>query len=137
MISKQQGFSLIEVLISFSLIGIGALGLVKLQAYVEQKADFATHSVEALYLAEEKLEWFRTRGASDALSTITPANFDSDLVTGMDASHPFYTLSWSVPEISLSGALKTIEIEAQWQNRFGDSESVKLTTMISKYSEFD
>lgn len=137
MTSKQQGFNLIEVLISFLLIGVGALGLVKLQVYVEQKADFAVHSVEALHLAEKKLEWFRTRGASGALSTITPANFDSDLVTGSDASHPIYTLNWVVASPSLSGALKTIEIETHWQGRLGENESITLTTMISKYSEFD
>ncbi|EEZ00701.1 type 4 fimbrial biogenesis protein PilV [Vibrio sp. RC586] len=38
--NKQRGFSLIEVMISFVLIGIGALGLVKLQAYIEQRADY-------------------------------------------------------------------------------------------------
>ncbi|MGB1280548.1 MAG: type IV pilus modification PilV family protein, partial [Vibrio cyclitrophicus] len=31
MIYKQKGFSLIEVLISFLLIGVGSLGLIKLQ----------------------------------------------------------------------------------------------------------
>lgn len=60
--TKEQGFSLIEVMITFLLIGVSVLGLIKLQAYIEQKADFALHSVEALNLAEQKLEWFRTRG---------------------------------------------------------------------------
>ncbi|MEZ8385270.1 prepilin-type N-terminal cleavage/methylation domain-containing protein, partial [Vibrio splendidus] len=52
MISKHSGFSLIEVLISFLLIGVASLGLVKLQVYAEQKSDFALHSVEALHFAE-------------------------------------------------------------------------------------
>ncbi|MCV5917522.1 prepilin-type N-terminal cleavage/methylation domain-containing protein, partial [Escherichia coli] len=69
MISKQKGFNLLEVLISFLLIGVGALGLTKLNVYLEQESDYAIESIEALRLAENKLEWFRTRGASDALST--------------------------------------------------------------------
>lgn len=137
MIFKQQGFSLIEVMISFVLIGVGALGLVKLQVLVEQKADFAVHSIEALHLAEQKLEWFRSRGASAAISTLTPANFDSDIVNGQDHSHPFYTLSWSVPTVSLSGSLKTIYIESYWYDRQGNKQSVELKTMISQFSEFD
>jgi len=48
---KDQGFSLIEVLITFVLIGIGTLGLIKLQAYIEKQADYAIYSVEALNLA--------------------------------------------------------------------------------------
>ena len=45
MISKQKGFSLIEVLISFLLLGIGALGLTKLQIYMERESDYAIQSI--------------------------------------------------------------------------------------------
>uniref|UniRef100_UPI000D450AE6 type IV pilus modification PilV family protein n=1 Tax=Vibrio vulnificus TaxID=672 RepID=UPI000D450AE6 len=52
MIFKQKGFSLLEVLISFILIGIGALGLTKLQIYIEREADYASQSIQALRLPE-------------------------------------------------------------------------------------
>ena len=136
MIYKQKGFSLIEVLISFLLIGVGSLELIKLQTYVEQKSDFAIHSVEALNLAENKLEWFRTRGASAALSSITPADFATDIVDGMDHSHFKYQLDWTVTN-SLSGALKTVQITSSWEDRYGNNQEIELHTMISKYSEFD
>ncbi|HAS6348786.1 prepilin-type N-terminal cleavage/methylation domain-containing protein [Vibrio sp. IRLE0018] len=132
--SKQRGFSLLEVLISFVLIGFGALGLVKLQVYIEQKADYAIHSIEALNLAEQKLEWFRTRGAT-ASSAIAVANFDSDIGAGSSA-HPPYTVTWSVPNTALSGELKTVHVQTTWQDRFGNNHSVELKTMISKHSEF-
>ncbi|ENM5853803.1 prepilin-type N-terminal cleavage/methylation domain-containing protein [Vibrio mimicus] len=137
--NKQCGFSLIEVMISFVLIGVGALGLVKLQAYIEQRADYAMHSIEALNLAEQKLEWFRTRGASSALPTMPAANFDTNIVSGNDVSHPSYTLSWDVSNASgvLSSALKNIRIEASWMDRHGETQSIELKTMISKHSEFD
>lgn len=137
MISKQKGFSLIEVMIAFLLIGISSLGLVKLHIYVEQRADFALHSIEALHLAENKLEWFRTRGASSAISSMTLADFSADIIDGQDTSHSFYTLRWSVPSVSLSGALKSIDIEASWFDRQGEKQSVKLQTMLSAFSEFD
>lgn len=135
--SKQYGFSLIEIMISFILIGVGALGLVKLQAYIELRADYAMHSIEALNLAEQKLEWFRTRGALSAVPSMPAANFDTNIVSGEDTTHPLYTLSWSVPTATLSGALKTIHMEALWQDRHGKIQSVELKTMISKHSEFD
>lgn len=136
MISNQRGFSLVEVLLSFLLIGVGSLGLVKLQIYTEQKAEYAINSIEALHLAESKLEWFRTRGALTAFSTITPADFTSDIVNGSDASHADFTLNWTVVE-SFSGELKTINIQSSWEDRAGISQSVELMTMVSKYSEFD
>ena len=118
------------------MIGVGALGLIKLQTYVEQKSDFAIQSVEALHLAENKLEGFRTRGASAALSSITPTDFITDIVDGEDHTHVKYQLDWTVTS-RLSGALKTIQMTSTWQDRFGEDQSITLDTMISKYSEFD
>lgn len=135
MISRQQGFSLIEVLISFLLLGIGALGLTKLQVYMERKSEYAIHSIEALRLAENKLEWFRTRGASDALSTISNASFAS-IMTGSSTAGA-YTVEWEVPAATVSGSLKTITITSSWQDRMGETQSVELKTMISQYSEFE
>ena len=135
MIAKQQAFSLIEVLIVFLIIGVGALGLTKLQIYMERESDYATQSMEALRLAENQLEWFRTRGASDAMSTISTASFDL-IATGSSAVGA-YTLEWEVPVATVSGSLKTIVIKSSWQDRMGETQSIRLKTMISRYSEFD
>ena len=135
--TKEQGFSLVEVMITFLLIGVSVLGLIKLQSYIEQRADFALHSIEALNLAEQKLEWFRTRGALSSDSSFAVASYDSDIVSGAEQIGSFYTLTWSVSEPnSLSGSLKTIDIEASWLDRHGNKHAVNLQTMISRFSEF-
>ncbi|WP_335928236.1 type IV pilus modification PilV family protein [Vibrio parahaemolyticus] len=135
MISKQKGFNLLEVLISFLLIGVGALGLTKLNVYLERESEYAIKSIEALRLAENQLEWFRTRGASDALSTISTASFAS-IATGSSATGA-YTVEWVVPSVTVSGSLKTITITTSWKDRVGQTQSVQLKTMISQYSEFE
>lgn len=135
MISRQQGFSLIEVLISFLVLGIGSLGLTKLQIYMERKSEYAIHNIEALRLAENQLEWFRTRGASDALSTISCASFAS-IMTGSSAAGS-YIVEWEVPAATVSGSLKTITITSSWKDRVGETQSIELKTMISRYSEFE
>ncbi len=133
--TKQSGFSLIEVLISFLLIGIASLGLIKLQINVEQQADYAKHSIKALNLAEQKLEWFRTRGASAATSAMPVSDFDA-IVTGSTVVGA-YTLQWQVPAATISGSLKTITVTTSWQDRIGQTQSIQLKTMLSRYSEFD
>ncbi|AVH26865.1 type IV pilus modification PilV family protein [Vibrio diabolicus] len=135
MISKQKGFNLLEVLISFLLIGVGALGLTKLNVYLERESEYAIKSIEALRLAENQLEWFRTRGASEAMSTITPANFAS-IATGSSVTGS-YVVEWEVPAATVSGTLKTITITSSWKDRIGETRSVQLKTMISQYSEFE
>lgn len=136
--TKQQGFSFIEVLISFLLIGIASLALVKLQTYIEQRADFAVKSSQALNLAEQKLEWFRARGASSAMSTISVPTFAS-ISSGSDSvTHSPYTLTWtvSIPSASLSSSLKSISVKTSWSDRLGEEQSITLKTMLSSHSEF-
>ncbi|MGO2343635.1 type IV pilus modification PilV family protein [Vibrio litoralis] len=131
MISKQQGFSLIEVLITFIILIVGIMGLIKLQTYMERQADYAENSIKALHLAETKLEFFRSRSVSGADGTL----LFSTISSGSDVSG-VYTTKWVVND-SLSGALKTIEIETGWDTRWNERQSVALKTMISKYNEFD
>ncbi|CAE6954922.1 type IV pilus modification protein PilV [Vibrio sp. B1REV9] len=135
MTSKQQGISLIEVLMTFLLIGVGALGLIKWQAYMEREADYAINSINALRAAENQLEWFHTRGASGALSTIPVVHFDS-IATGSNSIGPYH-VQWNVSSPTGSASLKTIVITSSWQDRMGRTKSIKLETKITRYSEFD
>ncbi|NOH79004.1 type IV pilin [Vibrio sp. RE86] len=137
--SKQSGFSFIEVLIAFLLIGVASLGLVKMQSFVEQRADFAVKSNQAMNIAEQKLEWFRTRGASSAMSSMAVSEF-STIVDGQDlTSHAPYSLTWQVasPSSTLSSSLKSISVNVEWPDRLGESQSLTLETMLSSHSEFD
>ncbi|WP_104401935.1 type IV pilus modification PilV family protein [Vibrio penaeicida] len=136
MISKKhQGFSLIEVMIAFLIFGVGVLGLVKLQTFMEHKSEHAMRSLEALYLAESKLEYFRQRSVSGANGTIT---FDS-IQSGTEVKSGGYTLTWTVsqPTGSISSAVKIITVEGEWKNRLNANQKVSLKTMVSSYNEFD
>ena len=149
MTSNQSGFSLLEVLISFLLVGVAALGMVKLQTYTEQKADYAIQSVEALHFAERQLEYYRTRAnnVSGAVGLIRFSEFhqsnhclntgSSNPLSGLSGSE--YSLSCSVENAdgALSSALRNITITVVWQDRMSQTQRITLKTMLSKYSEFD
>ncbi|WP_159738700.1 type IV pilus modification PilV family protein [Vibrio atypicus] len=141
MICKQQGMSLIEVLIAFVMIGIAALGLVKLQSVSESKADYAALSIEALYKAEEKLEHFTQRGMSSAAGSYSYADISGDSCNGTTIcsvkSTGFKTECRVTPFSGLSNAVSVVTVEVCWWDRFGDKQSVKLSSAISKYSELD
>lgn len=134
---KQSGFSLIEVMITFALIGISAIGIIKLQAYMEQRADYALHSIKALNLAEQRLEWFRTRGSIAFDPDVNATDYQTNISSFVCTDDPFYTVKWMVNEPGLGGTVKDIDIEVFWFDRRGDKQSIMLQTMISKYSEFD
>ncbi|CAH6814372.1 Type IV fimbrial biogenesis protein PilV [Vibrio chagasii] len=149
MISKNSGFSLLEVLISFLLIGVASLGLVKLQVYAEQKSDHALQSVEALHFAERQMEYYRTRAlnVSRAVGLIPFEELNqssyclniasSDPLSGLSGSAYSMTCEVTNANGALSGALKNITVTIAWQDRMNRAQSIYLETMLSKYSEFD
>jgi type IV pilus assembly protein PilV len=135
-ISKQRGFSLLEVSIALSLIAVGALGLLKMQVFIEQRALYSHQSLEAMSLAQSKMDWFRNHG--DAMvsdPSFVMANFDADVVNGQDDSHSVYFLQWKVVNVALHGNVKTVLITAHWNNPFGPQE-VGLKSQISRFSEY-
>jgi type IV pilus assembly protein PilV len=148
-ISKNSGFSLLEVLISFLLIGVASLGLVKLQVYAEQKSDHALQSVEALHFAERQMEYYRTRAlnVSGAVGLIPFEELNqssyclniasSDPLSGLSGSAYSMTCEVTNANGALSGALKNITVTIAWQDRMNRAQSIYLETMLSKYSEFD
>ncbi|MEZ9566287.1 prepilin-type N-terminal cleavage/methylation domain-containing protein [Vibrio artabrorum] len=149
MIFNQRGFSLIEVLISFLLIGVASLGLVKLQVYVEQKSEFAIQSIEALHFAERQMEFYRTRvsemsGAVGLIpfSDLNQARYclnstNSAPLSGLSGSDYAMTCEVTNADDALSGALKNITVTMTWQDRMNRAQNIRLETMLSKYSEFD
>ncbi|NOI85291.1 prepilin-type N-terminal cleavage/methylation domain-containing protein [Vibrio sp. 99K-1] len=149
MISKNSGFSLLEVLLSFLLIGVASLGLVKLQVYAEQKSDHALQSVEALHFAERQMEYYRTRAlnVSGAVGLIPFEELNqssyclniasSDPLSGLSGSAYSMTCEVTNANGALSGALKNITVTIAWQDRMNRAQSIYLETMLSKYSEFD
>ncbi len=136
MISKHHGFSLLEVSIALSLIAVGALGLLKMQVFIEQRALFSHQSLEAMSLAQSKIEWFRNHGnATVSDPSFVMANFETDIVDGSDNSHSTYLLQWKVANVAVLGNVKTVQITAHWSNPFGH-QKVELSSQISRFSEY-
>ncbi|MDN3680064.1 prepilin-type N-terminal cleavage/methylation domain-containing protein [Vibrio tapetis subsp. quintayensis] len=131
---KQCGFSLIEVLISFLLLGVGVLGLLKMQNTLAVQSEYASRSLVALDLAQSKMHWFRTRSISGANNTIAFSSIADNSVITLDGYH----VRWEV-EAGLGSTLQSIKrvrVISSWQDRFDVTQQVTLETMISQHSEF-
>ncbi|MGF1910988.1 type IV pilin [Vibrio kasasachensis] len=147
---KHRGFTLFEVTLSCILISVAALGLLKLQVSLEQKAVFTLHQVEALHFAERQLELFRTRASNISGSTglIAFSQLGLPAYCGQGISQlsgSIYTLNCKVENVAgvLDGELKKVTVMVSWNKRIADSielspsHALSLTTYLSKYSEFD
>ena len=136
MISKQRGFSLIEVMVVFVIIAVAALGLIKLQTDVQIKSEYAQTSMQALSLAESQLEHFRQRGLTAAHSyTLSDVHTQCNAMSKNTATLAIQLSCES--DLSLSNTLSSIKVSAYWLDRQKVEQSVVLRTMLSKFSEFD
>lgn len=157
MISKTTGFSLLEVVISMAVLSVGIIGLVKMQTYMEVKAENALKSIDALYYAEAQMEHiFRRQDDQGDVSKAADIRSDglipwTDIVTtpnicwgvddlptsasGVTVSCAFQKFDGSLSAISNSGG--TYVVTSQWLDRHGNLQSVELKTAVSRYSEFD
>ncbi|HIF9462320.1 TPA: type IV pilus modification PilV family protein [Photobacterium damselae] len=152
-VTKLQGFSLLEVVITLAVLSVGVLGLVKMQAYMEVKAENALKTLDALHIAEAQMEYYQTRvsnvsGATGLISFSELAEDDPvtsklkhclspELTVGTVFELDCEVVNASGGLSALSSALKTIEVKVSWSDRHGVSQAVSLKTVLSKYSEFD
>lgn len=150
MTSNNKGFSLMEVLIAMLVLAIGILGLVKLQSYVQQRADLAEHQMQALALAEQQLETFRTRTREGKPTVSNSISFDNinsgplakegvftqKVVVAMQEHQPEKPAGSTIVPPPITYA-KHIKVIVSWEDRAGKPHEVALETVIAAYSEFD
>jgi type IV pilus assembly protein PilV len=134
----EEGFSLIEVLVSLAILAVGLLGLALLQVTAVKGNATASKSTVATGLAQDKLEWFRNSGWDNIVSSTgldnssvpmipTYANFpgtegDSRSVRGT----PFYRV-WFVNS-NPANTFKTITVWCCWRDDRGNWHNVMLVT---------
>ncbi|MGR2768251.1 type IV pilus modification PilV family protein [Photobacterium ganghwense] len=133
---KNRGFSLIEVLVSLLLMAVGVLGVVKMQSFMEVKAENSLNALEALHFAEERLEYYRTRSQAGAGGTISYKSIVDDednVILNKISATRIVTVKDDSPVIGS----KTVHVVVIWKDRWNKEQKVMLKTVISKYSEFD
>ncbi|AJR09761.1 prepilin-type cleavage/methylation domain-containing protein [Photobacterium gaetbulicola] len=136
MISNSRGFSFVEVLIALAIMAVGVMAVIKMQSFMDFKADNALKTLDALYLAEEKLEQYHTRSQSAAGGTIAFGSIQSHTEATSMAGLTVTRVVTVIDDMPVPDA-KKVTVEVIWNDRFEQIQSVSLETVISKYSEFD
>jgi Tfp pilus assembly protein PilV len=131
---SQHGVSLIEALLALVVMAVGMLGVVGLQATLRSNGDLSRQRAEAVRIAQETLETWRsfTRVEADA------AEFDfvDDIVTV--GSTPVATTVANTTfnrERLVTAAwpgMKTLSVRITWQDRTGQNQEVALHSAVAR-----
>ena len=105
MVSKKDGFSLIEVLIALTILAIGLLAIASLQVTSVRGNFFSNNLMQATYVAQDRLEYLKSLRFDDPLlSTGNHPDPPTQQISGVDFNRAYrvgadgnlkYTVSWN------------------------------------------
>jgi Tfp pilus assembly protein PilV len=126
--NRQQGFSLLEAMISFVNVAFGTLALFHLNAAALDASTDAKSRALALDLAEESIEGFRGLPNAAAYSALA----DSTAPEIIDHRYATFARSWTVNKLSTAPRYAKLAVTVSWQDSKGAEQSVKLNTNIAE-----
>jgi type IV pilus modification protein PilV len=111
---REQGYTLIEVLIGVALLSIGLLAVAQMQILTITTNTAANQKTTAITLAQDQLELLRMR----PYSTLGNAPLSD--------SSGIYTRSWTVQANTPASNMSTVTVTVSWQGK-----QVQLQTIIA------
>ncbi|NAX47760.1 hypothetical protein CAG70_12250 [Photobacterium halotolerans] len=139
-VNKQQGASLVEVLVSLLLVSVGLAGLMKLHAYLSIQADNALVMLTAVNLAESQLESLHLESQhlkNQHLDSQRSASLRADPQPGQlthTQQHALQSVTIRLQTVvghdTQPGALSTVTVQASWQDRWHREHQVTLESRM-------
>ena len=140
---RQSGSTLIEAMIALLIMGVGMLSLSGMQMDLTRSADSTRQRTQALHLAQEKMEEFRSY--TGIASTVTAAgtvdahtlNWNA-LADGQDSisGNAVYTRSWTFGG-GIGSPLRTATVRVAWTDRGNTGQWLSLSSALSQTDPFD
>ena len=140
---RQSGSTLIEAMLALLIMGVGMLSLSGMQMDLTRSADSTQQRTQALRLAQEKMEEFRSYTGIASTVTGTGAvkantlNWNA-LVDGQDSfsGNAVYTRTWSFGGGSGSPSRRAT-VRVAWTDRNNAAQWLSLSSALSQTDPFD
>ncbi len=114
---NRNGFTLIEVLISSALFGIGILAVSAMNIYALKSAAANYEMSKAVYMAYEKMEYL---SGQDVSSFLTDGNYKETDIEGL------YNMDFSIRDFSSFS--KKIDIKIYW-SKLGKDKALNVYSL--------
>ncbi len=137
--AKQNGFSLLEILIAVVIIGFGVVAVGKFFSFFFLYSGFVRQQNIALSLADAKIEDLRAYqslaiGPTDCPDPLIPNCIPTyDAITTGNETNGEYTISWSITPVTTVGAIgeyKETAVNVTWTDLQNQLRSIQSTSVI-------
>jgi len=117
----EAGFSLVELLVTLVLIGIGIMAVAALFPLATQNVNDGRVLTTALGRAQDKIEELQEAGYSSSL--LNPGSYSDSLGT--------YARTWAIQDSLPTAGSKRVSVSVSWPTLQG-RENVSLSTYIAR-----
>ncbi|KAF0190780.1 MAG: hypothetical protein FD165_2449 [Gammaproteobacteria bacterium] len=124
-----QGFSMVEVLVSLTILGFGLLALAKLQATTLFGADRAKQITEAINAGQAAMENLRNFATIGDYVGIVNESYDTT-ATASSWDNTIYSLDSTVDDTDKN--YKKIRMDVSWTDQRNEPQTVTLSSTISR-----
>ena len=127
---KRRAFSLIEVMVSGTMLVVGLAAAVSAYGTIATELNHASHRSVAGGLAEAALEEMVLRYPADAALTLGPHTNDPRFFDGTGkrvASAPVFTVTWDVASYAKVRSIREVTVRVRWVD-VGGPRSLEVKT---------
>lgn len=129
---KMKGISLVEVLVALIVLGVGVMGVAKLQGISLMNSAESRMQSKAVNLAQEKIEELRHYATVADYDAYASGN-DAPLTTAeKKGDNATFARTWSVTDCPNAIDCKQISVSVAWTGLDGTQYSVALTSEIAE-----
>ena len=143
--SVNTGYSLIEVMLTLVVVGVGILAIVQLQSSISGQVGDNKAKAEATALAEARIEYLRnyideTEFGTKLLATSPSGSYRNvptkaeDPVNGFydaDGVNATFTMKEAIETTSSTDEIREVSVKVSWQDRTGSSQEITVTSEIN------
>lgn len=125
--SRQEGFTLIEVMIALLLLLVGVAGVLTLQMVSVRATSFSRHATEATIVGEDKMEELMTMTGGQLLALDGTFDDVNEMAIDTAATDP-YTRTIRVVDSPFSPGILDVRVTVAWLERGAQPRSIILFT---------
>ncbi|MFL6660904.1 MAG: hypothetical protein ACJ8G7_01925 [Rhizobacter sp.] len=130
---RQRGAALVESMIAFVLLALGALAVMQLQGHLRVASELMNQRAEAVRLAQQDLERLRSFtviAASPTAASYAEIETAAEMSAGSVGGATEYRLSRQVQAAAQTRA-KAVTVMVRWHDRLGAEQQVVLDSIIA------
>lgn len=127
---RCEGFTLIEVLIAFTILAGGLLVIAAMQLHALRGGRSGRHTSQAVQVAEDQIETFQWLPYASLSNTVgfQGANVVTEVVDGSTTQiEQSYTVDWQISD-AIPGYTKNIDVRVTWNEPDRTGRTLEMST---------